>query len=164
MEASLKLRRHGYHLMSLASIGQFVCFALLLWNLSMRTWDPQRAAQIHDPATWRTLAVAACVIWLAQAWTLVQLRRIGRRLHSGETVSHAMAAAWRRLGNALAVVGVLSMFPLRPAPAATGGLDLALGFDMGGLYFVAIACLCIFSIAHILQEAATLKDDNESIV
>src|SRR3546814_16030777 len=74
MDSTAKIRRHGYHLMSLASIGQIVCFGLLIWNLRMRSWDPERAALINDPSPWTAIAQFAVAIWLAQAWTPVQLR------------------------------------------------------------------------------------------
>ena len=94
-----------------------------------------------------------------------RLRAIGKLLYTGEGISHAMALGWRRFGTALVVVAILTALPVAPRVDGTAsGLHLVLGLDAGGLYFVVIGCLCIFSIAHLLEQATTLREDSESIV
>lgn len=164
MDATARIRRHGYHLMSLASFGQLACFVLLLWNLSVRSWDPQLAAGLQGADWWGYVAVAT-VAWLAQTWSLSRLRAIGKLLHQGGGVSHALARAWMQLGRAVAATAVVMVFlPLPRLGEPSGDLDVALGLDAGGIYFVLIACLCIFSVARLVEQAAVLRDENESIV
>lgn len=164
MDASARIRRHGYHLMSLASLGQFACFWLLLWNLSVRRWDPGLADGLAGTQWWVYVAFAVAV-WLAQTWSLSRLRAIGKLLHAGGGVSHELSRAWMRLGHALAATGIIMVFPIRPQLGAPSGrLDVVLSLDAGGFYFFLIGYLCIFSVAHLVEQAATLRDENESIV
>ena len=164
MDSTQRISRHGYNLMSLASIGQFVCFGLLIWNLGVRQWAPETASSLAG-ADWWLFAALATAVWLSQFWALVRLRAIGKLLHADSHISHAMAEAWQRFGKALVVNAVLMAFPVGTAvPEPGNGLNLVLRLDAGGLYFVVIACLCIFSIAQLLEQAATLRDENEAIV
>src|SRR5690606_15364943 len=131
MDATARIRRHGYHLMSLASFGQLACFVLLLWNLSVRSWDPQLAAGLQGADWWGYVAVAT-VAWLAQTWSLSRLRAIGKLLHQGGGVSHALARAWMQLGRAVAATAVVMVFlPLPRLGEPSGDLDVALGLDAG---------------------------------
>jgi TRAP-type uncharacterized transport system fused permease subunit len=165
MDATHRLRNHGSHLMSLASAGQLACLVLLIWNLSVRHWSPEYAAALADPEAWWMFVCFTSLVWLAQTWTLSRLRAIGKLLYNGEGISHAMARGWRRFGTALVVVAILTALPMAPRVDDTAsGLHLVLGLDAGGLYFVVIGCLCIFSIAHLLEQATTLREDSESIV
>jgi hypothetical protein len=76
-----------------------------------------------------------------------------------------MAYAWTRLGNALALTALLMAVPIGPRlQDPHGGLDLVLRLDAGSLYFVAIGCVCVFSVAHLLDQAAQFREDNEAIV
>jgi hypothetical protein len=164
MDARNKIRDHGSHLMSLASVGQFVCFGLMGWNLGVRRWAPEITAKL-SPAEWWIFAAGVVLVWGSQAWTLSRLRAIGKLLYAGSGISHAMAYAWTRLGNALALTALLMAVPIGPRlQDANGGLDLVLRLDAGGLYFVAIGYVCIFSVAHLLEQAAQFRDDNEAIV
>lgn len=164
MDAKQKIRDHGSNLMSLASIGQVVCLSLMGWNLGVRTWAPEITAAL-SPTEWRIFAGVVVIVWGSQAWTLSRLRAIGKLLYAGGGISHAMAKAWTRLGNALAATAVLMAIPFGPRlQDAHGKLDLVLRLDAGGLYFVAIGCLCVFSVAHLLEQAAQFRDDNEAIV
>ena len=164
MDASARIRRHGYHLMSLASLGQFACFWLLVWNLTVRNWDPQLAGGLAGTEWWVYVAVAMAV-WLAQTWSLSRLRAIGKLLHAGGGVSHELARAWVRLGHSVAVAGIIMVLPLGPRLGEPSGqLDVVLSLDAGGFYFFLIAYLCIFSVAHLVEQAAALRDENESIV
>ena len=165
MDAARSLRNHGSHLMSLASAGQLACLVLLIWNLSAPHWSPEYAAALANPGDWWLFAGFAAIVWLAQTWALSRLRAIGKLLYCGEGISRAMAHGWRRFGSALVVVAILMALPLAPRVDDTAsGLQLVLGLDAGGLYFVVIGCLCIFSIAHLLEQAAALREDSESIV
>lgn len=163
MEGTQRVRRNGYHLMSLASIGQFACVGMLIWNLTWRGWSDPAAPIPDDPATIWMIALLAFAVWLAQFWTLIQLRRIGKLLYSGIPISHDMAAAWRRLGHGLVATALLMVFPV-PLPEASGQLDFALRLDIASLYFVTIGGLCIYTVAYLLHDAAQLRDDVESIV
>jgi hypothetical protein len=164
MDARQKLRDHGSHLMSLASIGQFVCVCLMGWNLGVRSWAPEITAKL-SPSEWWIFAASVVLVWVSQAWTLSRLRVIGKLLCAGGGISHDMAHAWTRLGNAVAVTALLMAIPIGPRlQDAQGGLDLVLRLDAGGLYFVAIGYVCIFSVAQLLGQAAQLREDNEAIV
>lgn len=164
MDSSQRIRRNGYHLMSLASVGQLVCFGLLIWNLTWRSWNDQADAILADPAfiPW-AISIAAILVWFAQFWTLRQLRRIGKLLHSGSTISSEMADTWMRLGNGLVATALLMVVPL--VPRTDGGeLDFVLRLDVASFYFIAIGTLCIYTVAHLLRQAVELRADNESIV
>jgi hypothetical protein len=164
MDARQKIREHGSHLMSLASIGQCACACLMGWNLGVRSWAPEITAKL-SPAEWWFFAAGVVLVWASQAWTLSRLRAIGKQLYAGGGISHAMAGAWARLGNALALTAVLMALPIGPAlQEPHGRLDLVLRLDAGSLYFVAIGCVCVFSVAHLLDQAAQFREDNEAIV
>ena len=164
MDGTPSIRRNGYHLMSLASIGQLACFGLLLWNLSWRSWNEQADAILADPAfiPW-AISIVALVVWIAQHWTLRQLRRIGKLLYSGSPISSDMAEAWKRLGNGLVATALLMVVPLVPKTGG-GGLDFVLRLDVASLYFIVIGALCIYTVAHLLRQAVELRNDSESIV
>jgi len=164
MDSSRQIRRNGYHLMSLASIGQIACFGLLVWNLAWRFWNEQADEILADPAfvPW-AISIAAVVVWIAQFWTLRQLRRIGKLLHSGSTISSEMADTWKRLGNGLVATALLMVLPMVPRTGG-GKLDFVLRLDVASFYFVVIGTLCIYTVAHLLRLAVELRTDNESIV
>jgi len=163
-----KLQRHGYHLMSLASIGQLAC--ICLWILEIAVLFSLTGPAVKVGA--RTLSngqtvgfvILATSLFIAQVWALQRLHQIGGLLWQGVTISHGMAQAWRRFGRAVVATGVLSMLPVRAELNSAGGIDMHGGLDSGGFFFLLICALCVFSIARILEEAAALKDDAQSIV
>lgn len=169
MTASERVRRHGYHLMSLASIGMLVCtvvwIAVLGASWTLQTGKPAGA----DPGNsefWLTLALA-CIALLGKLWALYRLRIIGKLLHAGSFINAQMTRAWRWLGHALVVAGVLALVTLDPnvdMNVSTGHFDVTAGIDLDQAYFIVLLCLISYSIAWILEEALALKDDNQGIV
>lgn len=169
MNTSDRVRRHGYHLMSLASIGQLVC--VVIWIAILVTaWQLQTGKPAGiDPnyiEFWLILALASIAL-LGKLWALYRLRIIGKLLYAGDLISPAMARAWRWLGHALVVAGVLGLVTFDPAlerSAGSGGYNVAVGIDPGQYYFLVLSCLISYSVAWILNESVALKVDNQGIV
>lgn len=164
MDSTQRIRRNGYHLMSLASVGQLACTFLLIWNLGWRSWNEEADAILADPAflPW-VISIIAVTVWLAQCWTLRQLRRIGKLLYTDVPISSDMADAWMRLGNGLVATALLMVVPMVPRTDG-GGLDFVLRLDAASLYFIIIGTFCIYTVAHLLRQAVELRNDSEGIV
>lgn len=183
MKPSERVRRHGYHLMSLSSIGQLVCFigwiATLVVGWVVLSRNPAGSEPVANEI-W-LLACWTGVALLSQLWALGRLRAIGKLLYTGQLIASQMAMAWRQFANALIAVGVLTLLSPEPnAQLQIGGVQgvmirsysmgnltlggIRIGIDWGQTYFILMACLISYSIAWILDEAVALKDDNQGIV
>lgn len=183
MNLESKIKRHGYHLMSLASLGMF-CVALMgllmmalpyqdgaapesSWWLGVSglRWDQI----IHLDGTGKALVAASCLIWtLAYLLPLFALRRLGSRLYRQEALTLPVADAFRWLAHSLLANAALLM----SSGFLIGFWD---GFhrshihhsttlDFSGFYVWIIACLCLYSIAHLMRLAVLAADDARSIV
>lgn len=156
---STSIRRHGYHLMSLASLGIVVCF--FAWVLMlMATWGVigKETLFASDLERW-VLTAGASAALLAQAWAMSRLRAVGRVLHFHPVVSVEMALAWKRFARALVAVSLVMLV----TPSFIDA-EVKYEVDFTELYFMLIACLCTYSIAWLLQDAAALKAENEGFV
>jgi hypothetical protein len=146
MHISARVRRHGYHLVSLASIGMFVCLTLWIAMLAI-AWQLQAGKSAgSDPGNteFKWILAMASIALLGKLWALYRLRIIGKLLYAGDLISPAMARAWRWLGNALVAAGVLGVVTLNPSldlSARNGGFDVTTGIDPSQIYFMLLSCL-----------------------
>ncbi len=153
--------------MSLASVGQFACALQFIVSAAGIFYFHSGASlaerSLDRNEQWILVSIALLGLG-AKILALARLRSVGKLLHCGTTISHEMATAWRRCGQAIVAAGVLVLLPVQPARGPAGSLNIAAGLDAGGIYFLLIAGLCAFSISKIVADAAALKDENQSIV
>lgn len=181
MNFGKKIRRHGYHLMSLASLG-IVCIALWGFFLTMMAWLPdwnpqapgwdiagiawKQAIEMNTNGKW--MVSGAAMLWtLAYLAPLVALRRLGRSLYRDEALSRPVANAFRWLAHSLLGYGLLNLgsFVLASIAAETNKVPQhGLPFSTSGCYLFLIACLCLYSVAHLMRLATEAADDARSIV
>jgi len=175
-----KIKRHGYHLMSLASLGMF-CIGMAGLILTTMHWMPH----LNPQASWsiagiewkqsslmdtqgKWLVSAAGMLWtLAYLAPLVALRRLGHSLYKSEALSRPMADAFRWLAHSLLGFAVLNAASFTLASIAAEANKMAphgLPFSASGCYLFLIACLCLYSIAHLMRLATDAADDARSII
>jgi hypothetical protein len=130
--------------------------------------DAASGATIHfdivpfDAWTVSSLAAVVALQWFA----LWQLRGIGAALLQRPGIDAGVASAFRRLGHALLAYGVFGIAvptPTRHVSALQVQL-IAERFGYSQAYLVAIACLCAYAIAWLLDESVRLKQENEGFV
>ncbi|MBO9715413.1 MAG: hypothetical protein J7507_01015 [Pseudoxanthomonas sp.] len=182
MDTRTKIRRHGYHLMSLASLGTLgvALIGLLLIGLPwLAQWIPQagnlpgavESEQMQDMGTTgRWLLSLAGLLWtLALLLPLLTLRRLGAALYRHEALSRPVAGAFGWLAHSLPIYALLS-FTGSVLAAIASGIDgddaqqFKLEFGFGGGYVFLIACLCLYSVAHLMRLATEAADDARSFV
>ena len=182
MNIENKIKRHGYHLMSLASIGMFcvgvlgLCLMVMpyfqdsnpqsgLWlRISGLEWD--QVARLNG--TGKALVSASNFIWtLAYLLPLLALRRLGGKLYKHDALTLQVAQAFRWLAHALlsnALLLMVASFLIAMAEEAGGVSIHRYNFDISGGYIWLIACVCLYSVAHLMRLAALAADDARSIV
>src|SRR5690606_245286 len=123
MRPELKIRRHGYHLMSLASVGT-VCLVLLGvllalmpwladWHPQSTTWkigglDWEQTQALGSTGKW--LSTSACLLWtLACLAPLLALRRLGDRLYRYDALSRPVADGFHWLAHSLPLHALLKL-------------------------------------------------------
>lgn len=182
-----KIKRHGRHLMNLASVAMF---AVGLFTLVMMTlpWQPESrldpetlewhyhlravAPAALDPAIKSMITIAGAMqglVWLLPLW---MLRRLGYRLNREEALSARTASAVRHLAHALMaglglrfLVEMLLGFTVEAATAtAMGTLEYVAPFDLGSNFTTLVAGLCLYSLSHVIRLGADAADDVRSIV
>ncbi|WP_024868139.1 hypothetical protein [Pseudoxanthomonas suwonensis] len=182
MRAENRIRRHGYHLMSLASVGIFcvALFGLLLMGLPwLSDWQPQastwsRVAHVEwglirdMGTTGRRLLSLAFALWtLGYLLPLVALRRLGSALHRHEALSRPVARAFAWLAHSLPAYALLVLAQellVAVACEIEGVRQIHVEADFGGIYLFLVACLCLYSVAHLMRLATEAADDARSIV
>ena len=180
MKIEYRIQRHGRHLKSLACIGVAGVAALGdlaaaspwidMWALRTSAWSvfgmpAHEAAALPDDA--RMLLSAACLlVTLAFLLPLLALRQLGQRLRDGDALGRPVADAFRSLAHSLPLMAGLRLVAnaLAGAAAGVGGDDYHLSVDVGDTYLFLIACLCLYSVAHLMRLAAETADDARSIV
>jgi hypothetical protein len=107
-----------------------------------------------------------CCLWVCQMWVLWQLRRIGSVLELHPGVSAQAARAFRGLGHSLVAVAVIGLaLPTPHLLELPNNPWMSIGrFDFPTMFEMAIACLCVYTAAHLLDESARLKQENEAFV
>src|SRR5690606_27957345 len=179
MNPELKIRRHGYHLMSLASIGTVtvtavgLCFVLLVLSGSTApfgTWVlfdlPLEAAAGLDAGDRGLLAVAIVLSTLTYLLPLAAVRRVGKALHACVALSEPVASAFMRLAHSLPLsprFGRGGAFVAAWVPTSDGAWQLRFTVSPSPSYFL-LACLCIYSVAHPLRLAVQAAEDARGIV
>lgn len=181
MRPELKIHRHGYHLMSLASLGILgaALIGLLLalmpwlpdWSPQSVTWkigdlDREQAQALDDTGKW--LATLAALTWtLAYLAPLLALRRLGNRLYRHEALSRPVADGFRWLAHSLPLHALLKVAgTVLAAIAAELGPGGERGFtlDITDGYLFLVACLCLYSVAHVMRLASAAAEDARSFV
>lgn len=182
MNIENKIKLHGHHLMSLASIGMFcVCVVGLslmampyfsdsnpesgLW-LRILGLDWDQVMRLNG--TGKALVSASNFIWtLAYLLPLFALRSLGSNLYKHDALTLQVAHAFRWLAHSLLSNALLLMLAgfLIAMAEETGGVSIyRSNVDISGGYIWLIACLCLYSVAHIMRLAAQAADDSRSIV
>jgi hypothetical protein len=177
MTPETKIRRHGYHLMSLASLGfvGIALFGLLLvampwlpdwhgWNVAGAEW---KVAVGMDEGGRMILSLSSALWTVAYLVPLMALRRLGHRLYSNEALSRPVADAFRWLAHSLPLHALLRMAAglLAGIAAEVGGAqEPSFTLDFSGGYVFLIACLCLYSVAHLMRLATDAAADARSIV
>ena len=154
-------------LVAVAWLGLVLCplYAFVLGGAARAMADaPKIAREAASGATihfdivpfdaWTVSSLAAMVA--LQCLALWQLRGIGA----------GVAAAFRRLAHALLAYGLFGIVvptPTRPVSALQVQL-IAERFGYSQLYLIAIACLCAYAIAWLLDESVRIKQENEGFV
>lgn len=184
MKHEAKIRRHGYHLMSLASLGMF-CIAIITLVMVSLPYQPHVKL---ESTTWQSLIdLDWNSVWAADAITkawvslsngiwglsyflpLLALRQLGSKLHHHEALTLPVAKAFLWLAHALlayAVLQTLSGFLIGFVDGFRGSAlyKPSVSLDFSLTYVWLIGCLCLYSVAHLMQLAAQTADDSRSIV
>ncbi|WP_019398745.1 MULTISPECIES: hypothetical protein [unclassified Pseudoxanthomonas] len=179
MTPEMKIRRHGYRLMSLASLGTVVSVTLgmgsALWLLSghgslFGAWVvfglPWDEASRLPPGDRGLLAVSILVATAAYVVPLAAVRRLGKALYACDALSPAVATAFMRLAHSLplsAALVVAAGVIAAVVRSQQGDWVLHITVDTNPYYFL-LACLCLYSVAHLLRLAVRAAEDARSIV
>jgi hypothetical protein len=101
-----------------------------------------------------------------QCLALWRLRGIGAALLERPGIGTGVALAFRRLGHALLAYGVSGIAVPTPTMhvSALQVQLVAERFGYSQVYLIAIACLCAWAIAWLLDESVRLKQENEGFV
>ncbi len=178
-----RIQRHGYHLMSLASLGILIMAVVGLvasaiphlpdwspqwsgWNLAGLSWQQAVAMSTQGKAL---LSLACIAGTLANLIPLIALRLLGKRLYRHDALTRPVADAFRWLAHSLLLYALLHFVAAIVAEFAVGvgggdAASLILNFSVGGAYLFLVASLCLYSIAHIMRLATEAADDSRSIV
>jgi len=179
MSPELKIRRHGYHLMTLASVGTLVVAAAgLAWVLLvlaaspavLAAWErfdltPEAAARL-EAGTRGLLVLAAVLSTLAYLLPLAAVRRTGKALHAHPALSAPVARAFMHLAHSLPLSALCSLaadLVAAWALSSPGAVQLRISFGANPYYFL-LACLCLYSVAHLLHLAVQAAEDARSII
>lgn len=180
MRPELKIRRHGYHLMSLASLGMGMA-AVLGVGASLLAWSVQASpsllslelfgAPLDELAGMERearllLALSGLVLTAAWLVPLFALRRVGKALYRYEALSLQVASAFMLLAHSLPAWLLLSLghWVLASLAYSTGaGREVSFTVSSSSYLFI-LACLCLYSVAHVMRLAAAAADDARSIV
>lgn len=175
-----RIRRHGYHLMSLASIGTLVVVVLGLITSAMPwlpDWNPQwvgwelgglswQQTQALNPQAKGLLSLAGAAWTVAYLMPLAALRRLGDRLYRHDALARPVADAFRWLAHSLPLYAALSLAAalLAVYASAVGDSEVKFAIGFSDIYLFLVACLCLYSVAHIMRLATEAADDSRSIV
>ncbi|UWX04480.1 hypothetical protein H1235_05890 [Pseudoxanthomonas sp. NC8] len=181
MDVSYKIRRHGYHLMSLASLGLTgvaVFGALLTFMPWVPDWDPQWSGWRFGPglewkqlvgmhALGKQLLSTSAALWTAaQLIPLLALRQLGKQLYRNEALSRPVADAFRWLAHSLLLYAAFST-AARLLEGMAIMVDQTRGtfsIEFDRAYLFLIACLCLYSVAHLMRLTTDAADDVRAIV
>lgn len=190
MNLEAKIKRHGYHLMSMASVGMFcvglatLLLATLPWishdirpsgTLEILGFDVMEFMQAGANVRWAFTLTALCV-GFAYFLPFGALRRLGHSLYHYEALTLPVANAFRLLAHSILACLLLQALPDMSLGFISGLLDgsgastparppsIEHGFDIGATYITVIACLCLYSVSHLMKLAAEAADDSRSIV
>lgn len=164
-------------LIAVAWLGMVLCplYAVMLGGVARDMADAPRV--MHEGITGAPMyleimsldapTVASLVAMVAlQVFALWQLRDIGAALLQQPGIDAGVASAFRRLGHALLAYGLFGIAV--PTPTAhVSSLQVRLVAERFGypqVYLIAIACLCAYAIAWLLDESVRLKRENEGFV
>ena len=180
MLAQNRIRRHGYHLMSLASLGMVALAGVGLLTSAMpwfTHWNPTWLSGNLGGLDWeqaqamnrqgKALLSLAGIVWtLAYLVPLVALRRLGDRLYRHEALTRPVADAFLWLAHSLPAFALLSVAATTLTVYATvaGSSKTTFNLDFSGIYLFLVACLGLYSVAHIMRLASEAADDSRSIV
>lgn len=182
MRAHIKIQSHAYNLISLANLGVGAMVVMGLFHLLapyVPDWQPQwlhwdlfglSPAEARALTPWGqfVLGLASLCQTAAYVVPLFALRRLGVALHRHEPLSRAVASAFRWLAHSLPFNLVLRCISLLLAFAGkelgSGGSTHQLQLHFADAYLFLVACLCLYSVAHVMQLAAQTADDARSIV
>ena len=180
MGSAEKIKRHGFLLTWIAVIGMF-CIGVLGLLLVMAPYTTSPFVLITDlgwkfdwtaiarmDATGKGLVSSIALLWAA-AWLapMIGLHHLGGRLHRFEALSPPVADAFRNLAHSLVTSYLLQ---------GVGGFMTGIAEVAGGVqfnhptwnvsidYIFLVACLCLYSMAHLMKLAAEAADDARSIV
>lgn len=164
-------------LVAVAWLGIVLCplYAVMLAGAARAMADAPRA--VHQGITGTPMyldilpldatTIAGLVAMVAlQVFALWQLRGIGAALLQRPGIDAGVASAFRRLGHALLAYGVFGIaVPTPTMHVSTLQVRLvAERFGYSQVYLIAIACLCAWAIAWLLDESVRLKQENEGFV
>lgn len=177
-----RIHGHGYHLILLSTFGLVctgtiglaaVCMPYLTDGLpvfhrwAVRVdfdWGFVRGMGASGKP-WLSLA-SAC--WsVAYLLPLVALRHLGLALRREEALTAPVAGAFQRLAHTLPLHALFCFLAgvLTGVAAEIGGTGPHVySFDLGRIYLIVIAGLCLYSIAHLMRLAVGAADDARSIV
>ncbi len=181
MSIEVRIRRLGYHLMSLASVGMALVAIPGLF-LTALPWMPKpphsqlwsifgiTGAQASAfSADARLLLALSCLAgMLAYLLPLAALRRLGHRLYRDDALTRPVADAFGWLAHSLPLhaVCMLAAWLLAGFGSEIAGVpnDYRMSVDLGAAYIFLIGCLCLYSVAHLMRLATAAADDARSIV
>ena len=178
MSPENRIRRHGYHLMSLASVGAVatisfgIFISAMLWlaarNPDWSIWTSEMKRTSAMGNTTLALLTASNVLWiLGQLAPLIALRRLGNCLYRNEALARPVADAFRWLAHSLPLYALLHILASSVEQMAFWFADVPepkFELDLRGGYIFLIACLCMYSVAHLMRLATDAADDVRSIV
>ena len=164
-------------LIAAAWVGMLLCplYAIILGGAAREMAGAPKIA--HDAASGATIHFdivpfdANTVLRLAamaalQLFVLWQLRGVGAALLRQPGIGAGVARAFRRLGHALLAYGLFGIVvpvPTRHVSALQVQL-VAERFGYPQVYLIAIAYLCAYAIAWLLDESVRIKQENEDFV
>lgn len=177
-----KIRRHGHHLMSLASMAMFGVglYTLVMMGLASRP-DPDvhllefhyglraEAPLVLESAVRQAIALAGGLLGLSWLLPLWMLRRLGYSLNREDAPSARTAAVLRHLAHAvLASLGIRFLaervLDFSSAIAQPGQLEHVARLALGSYFLTLVACLCLYSLSHVIRLGAEAANDARSIV
>ena len=164
-------------LVAVAWLGMVLCplYAIVLGGAARAMADAPKIAReaasgttIHFDIvpfdTWTVSSLAAMVA--LQCLALWRLRGVGAELLRQPGIGAGVAGAFRRLAHALLAYGLFGIVvptPTRHVSALQVQL-IAERFGYSQVYLIAIACLCAYAIAWLLDESVRIKQENEGFV
>lgn len=176
-----RIQRHGYHLMSLASLGMVTMLVIGVMTSAMPwmpDWNPQWLGWNPAGLSWQQtltmnsegkllLSLAGITSTLAFLIPLMALRRLGDRLYRHDALTRPVADAFRWLAHSVvlhAMIRIAAMLLAATAGEVGGGDTVPLTFSFSSAYLLFVTCICLYSIAHIMRLATEAADDSRSII